>query len=366
MAHTLTRKTGTRQTRGQLTHLATRFAVRTGARVFPVGNHWDETLPDWAAGKTPQACKWMSEASSDPEGIARLFRRLLDERIEGPLPYRSPTGYGVVMGETLAAVDVDDADEAAPHLDDCGPWPDTLEIDTPSGGWHWIYRVDPADGPAQGGWGKDGFGIDLRGAKPDGSPGGFVVGPGSWSDARQRCWVARVGIPPAPDGGAVARLSARLRRLREEANPGRTFEPGALTGAAGAVGGETLAADMIARGPVEQWVAGWCPGWNPREDGGWWRGFCACQRKRQTPGLVVSAASGAWKCWSTEQGGGLVALAVHLGRYPDIDAAYRELRAEIGPSSLPTNRITGDLYAERMATAKADNRRVIDVSRSVV
>lgn len=364
MSGTIPQKAGKRQTRAQLVRLASRFSERTGARVFPVGNHWDEDLPDWMSGKTPQACKWKTEAAADAEGIARLFRRLLDERTDGPLPYRTATGYGVAMGETLAAVDVDDADAAAEHLDACGPWPDTLEVVTPSGGWHWVYEVDPADGPAQGGWGKDGYGIDLRGAKEDGTVGGFIVGPGSWSDKYGRCWIAATRTPPAPDGGAVARLSARLRRLRAEANPGQTFGPQAHTGAVRGFGGETLAADLLAAAPAEQWAARWAPAWGGKPDGaGWWRGFCGCQTKRQTPGLVVDTATGAWKCWSTEQGGGLVALAVHLGAHPDIATAYRELRAEIGPSSAPSDRLDDDAYADRIAKAKAADRYALDVSR---
>ncbi|MEU9333149.1 bifunctional DNA primase/polymerase [Streptomyces sp. NPDC048290] len=59
------------------------------------------------------------------------------------------------------------------------PWPETLTVDTPSGGCHLYFRV-PADctiGSSSGGTTALGHGIDVRG--PGRRGGGYVVGPGS-------------------------------------------------------------------------------------------------------------------------------------------------------------------------------------------
>ena len=275
-------------------------------------------------GKQPMIA-WGDGASADPDVI------------DGMPWGRGATGYGIVMGEGLSAVDVDKLDLAETHLLATGPWADTLTVQTPrpGGGFHLVYRCDPAEGRTQGGWqdpedpDRD-YGIDIRGSKADGTRGGFIVGPGSWSPCYKRLWEIVDDRPPAADGGAVRRLYEHLNRLwGVEAKPPRPPRPPASPG-----GGGTLADAMLAHRPTAGWLDEWAGGWGHRAEGGeWLRGHCPrCRHidEKANPGLQVNATTGGWKCWQSDQHGGLPDLAVHLGVHADIDTAYTSIREAIG------------------------------------
>ena len=191
-------------------------AARRGWSVFPCR----------PSDKRPAVDRWEARACADPERVARFW----------PSDHHN---VGIACGPSgLVVIDLDvspdDAlgasDQLAPHgaqqlariVKELGqPWPDTLTVSTPRGGWH-LYFLAPDGQAIRNSASKIAPKIDVRAA------GGYVVGPGSIVGGKPYSvsdtgaldpvplpdWLAALAAPPAPqrgpalpgDGSAFGRL----------------------------------------------------------------------------------------------------------------------------------------------------------------
>ena len=230
-------------------------AARRGWAVFPCR----------PGDKRPAVPDWEHRACADPERVARYW----------------PSGRhnaGIACGPSrLIVIDLDtspedaagQAEAIAPHgagrlAELCRqsgqPWPDTLTVSTPRGGWHLYFRASPAAG-IRNSASKIAAKVDIRGE------GGYVIGPGSVVNGRPyqvidsrpaAClppWLAELASAPrrAPAGPRPAHEGSAFGRLR-----------GALAVVLSAREGERnnclhwaacRAAEMIAAGEVSESAA---------------------------------------------------------------------------------------------------------------
>lgn len=122
-------------------------------------------------GKEPAFTGWQHEATADTELV---HARWSDPVGGDPLAFN----IGVATGAGLLVLDVDNKDgkHGSASLNGLearyGALPMTLTVRTPTGGYHYYFRV-PADEWIGNSIGKLGEGLDVKG------DGGYVVGPGS-------------------------------------------------------------------------------------------------------------------------------------------------------------------------------------------
>jgi len=146
--------------------------ARRGWQVFPVG---------WK--KTPKTANGFYDATTDEEQMAAWF---LDEYPEANVGIRT----GRESGIWVLDIDMKDGKDGVQAVNDwltaqgmTAAVPDTLMARTPTGGYHWYFRWDPA---YEVGTNKDLLaGVDVRGE------GGYVVAPpsvahvgGAWKEYR--------------------------------------------------------------------------------------------------------------------------------------------------------------------------------------
>jgi len=84
--------------------------------------------------------------------------------------------YGVMAGDGLIIVDIDDYDGGQAVPDSVNSLPPTFTVETPHGGEHRYYAVNDTVSSSQSGWGE------IRAAKQ------YVVGPGSELDSCSKSW----------------------------------------------------------------------------------------------------------------------------------------------------------------------------------
>jgi hypothetical protein len=129
-----------------------RALAERGLKLFPLR----------AGGKLPAVRDWQAKATTDADVLARWFER-------------SGKNIGVSTDE-LIVIDCDNkehADGLANFIQLAGGIaPDTLTVETPSGGQHMYFRGSPVANSV----GKIAPAVDVR------SKGGLVVGPGSVTD----------------------------------------------------------------------------------------------------------------------------------------------------------------------------------------
>jgi hypothetical protein len=115
--------------------------ARLGYRVIPLK----------PGTKVPDLRHWPEEASNDPDVVARHFSA---SRSRGGLY----PNVGIVTGNGLAILDVD-----KDHGGRRPSWaPDTLTVQTASGGYHFYYAVDR---PVPNSVGRVAPGVDVRGER---------------------------------------------------------------------------------------------------------------------------------------------------------------------------------------------------------
>jgi hypothetical protein len=124
--------------------------ARLGYRVIPLK----------PGSKVPDLRHWPEEASNDPDVVARHFASSLARaRAEAR---RSDEvivpNVGIVTGNGLAVLDVD-----KDHGGKRPSWaPDTMTVQTASGGYHFYYAVDR---PVPNSVGRLALGVDVRGER---------------------------------------------------------------------------------------------------------------------------------------------------------------------------------------------------------
>jgi putative DNA primase/helicase len=129
--------------------------ARSGKPVFPCG-------PD----KSPRVHGGFKAASRDFNTIDKWFKRpnaligLRTGKASGLLVVDIDVKNGVNGFETLAALEVQ-----------YGPLPETLTVETPSGGEHRYFLMPETEPPIRNSAGKLGPGLDVRGE------GGYVIAP---------------------------------------------------------------------------------------------------------------------------------------------------------------------------------------------
>ncbi len=146
--------------------------ARIGLRVFPVCGIDHDLQPTCRNAKCPSPGKhplergWQRSATSDPETIRGIWLQY---------PHAN---LGVLTGGGVLVVDVDPRNGGTESFDDLreryGDLPDTLEVQTGGGGWHYYFQCPRDLTIPNDNRGKLGRCIDVKGQ------GGFVVGPGSW------------------------------------------------------------------------------------------------------------------------------------------------------------------------------------------
>lgn len=172
-------------TRSSMLDKALALAAK-GFYVFPL-------VPD---GKTPAIAGFPQRASRDPEKVKELWTRT--DPVSGAVEARS-FNIGIYTGrygddKALLVVDVDvkkgkkGLEELKRHQFLHGV-PETLSVDTPSGGLHLYYVVDKA---MRQGVDVLGDGLDVR------SNGGYVVAAGSMTSAGVYKWRDRRPMSGAP------------------------------------------------------------------------------------------------------------------------------------------------------------------------
>jgi hypothetical protein len=167
--------------------------ARLGLPVFPIRH----------GGKAPPlVTNWPQKATFDEETV------------------RSWWGEDGVFGEAnigvhcvgLLVVDVDvksGGDDAYAKLDMLEGFSDTLVARTPSGGRHVYYRLPEGHPGVPNSVGQLGSGLDIR------STSGYVVAPGSTTEAGEYVWDRQADIQPAPEW-LVQRCGTFMGRERAE------------------------------------------------------------------------------------------------------------------------------------------------------
>lgn len=132
------------------------YLAGKGLRVFPL-------VQD---GRKPLVEGWQERATADLEQIRGMF-------LDPILNIEKGLNYGVTGG-LIVDVDVKNGKNGVASLnvlsERLGPLPETLTVQTPSGGYHYYFQGEDDIGNTCSGVAK---GVDIK------SKGGYVVGPGS-------------------------------------------------------------------------------------------------------------------------------------------------------------------------------------------
>lgn len=192
--------------------------AREGFFVFPL-------VP---GSKLPAIGGWNKKASRDEDRIRRWW-------IDPVMGFDQDYNIGIstsdfMDGQALLVVDIDNkgnkhGSDTILELDIAGfGTPPTLEVDTPSGGRHLYYVVQQA---VRQGTNVLGSGVDIR------SSGGFVVGPGSATEAGEYRIDGYSPVDMAPRWivercGAVSKRDAKLDEVPTQASvdPARAYDRG--------------------------------------------------------------------------------------------------------------------------------------------
>ena len=180
-----------RVSRRRALQAAAQAAVDRGWHIFPCA-------PNGKAPMTPHGFQ-------DAEPHARVWEPGSDS------DYPRNANIGIACGASgLLVVDLDvkhAIDGITAFEDFMGEWPDTYEVETPSGGVH-LYFSDP-DNEFGCGTGSLPEGIDIRGK------GGYVLGAGSVIDGKRYRIVNDADVAPIPENLSTALLEPRRRIVRQ-------------------------------------------------------------------------------------------------------------------------------------------------------
>jgi hypothetical protein len=164
-------------------------------------------VPD-PRGRHPAGRGWQRSALCDVEQVRRRWRP--GDNVGIGCWKSGVVGLDLDIADGHHHTDIAGADTLAAQCAAHGePWPDTLTIGTPSGGWHLYFRVSPGRLITSSSGGRSGLGpgIDVRGPGRGGHDG-YLIGPGALLGGR------RYDIT---HDAAMAELPASLVDLLEQA-----------------------------------------------------------------------------------------------------------------------------------------------------